>query len=64
MIGHHFDQIWVYIKHITEINDAHHTRGISQDLVYFALKSLGLETFDQFENTDLLEYICRTCICS
>tara|TARA_R110000744_G_scaffold53939_3_gene114839 strand:+ start:5375 stop:9130 length:3756 start_codon:yes stop_codon:yes gene_type:complete len=57
MIGHHFDQIWTYIKHITEINNTHHTKGISKDLVYFALKSLGLETFDQFENTNLIEYI-------
>jgi hypothetical protein len=57
MVGQHFDQIWTYIKHITEINNTHHTRGISKDLVYFSLKSLGLETFDQFENTSLIEYI-------
>ncbi len=57
MIGHHYDQIWTHIKHITETNDTHHTRGISKDLVYFSLKSLGLETFDQFENTNLIEYI-------
>jgi hypothetical protein len=57
MIGHHFDQIWVYIQHITEINDTHHVRGISKDLVYFVLKALGLDTFDQFENDNLIEYI-------
>ena len=57
MIGQQFDHIWTHIKHITEINDTHHTRGISKDLVYFQLKSLGLETFDQFENSDLIEYI-------
>jgi len=57
MIGQHFDQIWVHIKHITEVNDAHHTRGISKELVHFSLKSLGLETFDQFENSNLIEYI-------
>lgn len=57
MIGHHFDQIWTYIKHLGEINDTHHTRGISKELVYFTLKSLGLETFDQFENDNLIEYI-------
>ena len=57
MIGQHFDQIWVHIKHLTEVNDAHHTRGISKELVYFSLKSLGLETFDQFENSNLIEYI-------
>ena len=28
-----------------------------KNLVYFSLKSLGLETFDQFENSNLIEYI-------
>ena len=57
MVGQHFDHLWTHIHHITEINDTHHVRGISKDLVYFQLKSLGLETFDQFENTNLIEYI-------
>ncbi len=57
MIGQHFDHIWTHIKHITEINNTHHTQGVSKDLVYFTLKSLGLETFDQFENANLIEYI-------
>jgi len=57
MLGQHFDQIWTYIKATTEINNTHHTQGISRDLVYFTLKSLGLETFDQFENANLIEYI-------
>jgi hypothetical protein len=57
MMGHHYDQIWAHIKHLTEVNDSHHTRGISKDLVYHSLKSLGLETFDQFENSNLIEYI-------
>ena len=57
MVGQHFDQIWLHIKHLTKIHDTHHTRGISKDLVYFTLKSLGLETFDQFENANLIEYI-------
>ena len=42
MIGHHFDHIWTHIKHTTEINNSHHKRGVSKDLVYFTLKSLGL----------------------
>ena len=57
MLGQHFDQIWTHIKHIVEVKDTHHTTGISKDLVYFQLKSLGLETFDQFENANLLEYM-------
>jgi len=57
MIGQHFDEIWLHIKHMTEMSDTHHVRGVSKDMVYFTLKSLGLETFDQFENADLIEYI-------
>ena len=57
MIGQQFDHVWTHIKHLTEVNDTHHTKGISKDLVYFQLKSLGIEAFDQFENSDLIEYI-------
>jgi hypothetical protein len=57
MVGHHFDLIWTYIKAITDINDTDNKGGISKDLVYLQLKSLGIETFDQFENSNLIEYI-------
>ena len=57
MVGQHFDHIWTYIKHISEIYNNHNRQGISKNLVYHQLKSLGLETFDQFENANLVEYI-------
>ena len=57
MIGQHFDHIWTHIKHITEVNDTHHTRGVSKDLVWYQLKALGIDAFDQFENANLIEYI-------
>ena len=57
MIGQHFDHIWTHIKHITEVNDTHHVRGISKDLVWYQLKALGIDAFDQFENSNLIEYI-------
>ena len=57
MIGQHFDHIWTHIKHITEVNDTHHIRGVSKDLVWYQLKALGIDAFDQFENSDLIEYI-------
>lgn len=57
MIGQHFDHIWTHIKHITEIYDTHHVRGISKELVWYQLKALGIEAFDQFENTNLIEYV-------
>ena len=57
MVGHHFDQIWTHIHHITQQKNTHHTDGVSKNMVYLALKSLGVETFDQFENANLIEYI-------
>ena len=57
MIGQHFDHIWTHIKHITEVNDTHHIRGISKDLVWYQLKAIGIDAFDQFENSNLIEYI-------
>jgi len=57
MIGQHFDHIWTYIKHLDQSNNSDHVNGISKDLVYYQLKSLGIETFDQFENADLIEYL-------
>jgi len=61
MVGQHFDQIWTYIDDIGEIKDADNSsdRGISRDLVYYALKSIGLDgfkaNFDDNFVTDLLE---------
>ena len=57
MIGQHFDNIWTYIKSISDIYDKDNSKGISKDLVYYQLKSLGIETFDQFENAALTEYM-------
>ena len=57
MIGQHFDHIWTYIKHLTELNNLDNKFGVSKELVYFTLKSLGIDTFDQFENSNLIEYI-------
>lgn len=62
MIGQHFDSIWTYIKQITEVKNADNSlsRGISEDLVFTALKSLGVDAFDQFENQDLFQYMLGT----
>ncbi len=57
MIGQHFDSIWTYIHHMTKQKNNSHKFGVSKNLVSFALKSLGIEAFDQFENTGLIEYI-------
>ena len=57
MVGQHFDPIWTHIKEFTQIRDNSHTMGVSKNLVYYALQSLGIDTLDQFENEDLVDYI-------
>ena len=59
MIGQYFDNIWLYIENITDKNVAHNslTEGISKDLVFEALKEKGIPAFDQFENSNLFEYL-------
>lgn len=59
MVAQHFDSIWIYIDHITNINQAENklNRGISKDMVYDILERAGLKVFDQFENDNLFSYI-------
>lgn len=57
MIGQYFDNIWVYLKSITDINLSNNNlnEGISKELVYFALQSLGTKLYNTVgnENVDL-----------
>jgi hypothetical protein len=48
MVGHYFDNIWIYLKSITDLNLANNNLevGISRDLVYSQLKSLGLHLYN------------------
>ena len=57
MVGQHFDNIWTHVRAITSIYDSNNNSGISRDLAYYQLKGVGIEAFDQFENSNLMEYI-------
>ena len=59
MIGHHFDDTWVYIKSITDVNLANNNlnKGISKDLVYDKLKSLGIKLYNSQAGEDLDKYL-------
>ena len=48
MVGHYFDNIWVYLRTITDINLANNNLdyGVSRDLVYQQLKSLGIKLYN------------------
>jgi len=62
MIGHHYDIMYSYVKHQTDIynRDEHHRHGISKDLLYETAKSFGwhLENGNQHER--LFEYLLGT----
>jgi len=48
MIGHYFDNIWIYLGAVTDVNLANNNLnyGISRDLVYNQLQSLGIKLYN------------------
>ena len=59
MIAEHFDKLWIYMNHMTKINQAENklNRGVSKNLVFDVLERAGVKVFDQFENENLFSYI-------
>ena len=62
MVGQHFDNIWLYIKSITDLNNATNdiNTGISKDLVYHALRSLGIKLYNSKSNDNIFNYLIGT----
>jgi hypothetical protein len=58
-IGQMFDDIWIHIKAITDLYQAKNalSEGISKDLVYFALQSLGINTYTDQDGKDVFQYL-------
>jgi hypothetical protein len=54
MVGHYFDNIWIYLQAITDINLANNNleKGISKDLVYTVLQSLGTKLYNRYTDSD------------
>lgn len=59
MIGQHFDNIWIFEKSITDQWKSYNNlyEGISKDLVYYALKSLGIKLYNSKSNEDIFKYL-------
>jgi hypothetical protein len=59
MMGQFFDNIWVYITSITDINLANNNlnAGISKDVVYSLLQSLGVSIFNSFGDQNIANYL-------
>lgn len=58
MVGQHFDNIWIYLKDVTERYDADNrlTSGISKDLVGDALRALGTKLYTNTSISDNIYY--------
>ena len=59
MIGQYFDNIWIFLKSITDINDANNNleQGVSKDLVYHVLKSYGVKLYNSQGGEDLDKFL-------
>jgi hypothetical protein len=59
MVGQHFDNIWLFEKAITDQwkNNNNLYKGISKDLVYYALRSLGIKLYNSKTNENIFEYL-------
>jgi hypothetical protein len=59
MMGQYFDNIWVYITSITDRNLANNNLnlGVSKDVVYSLLQSLGISIFNSFGDQNIANYL-------
>jgi hypothetical protein len=59
MIGQYFDNIWIFLKAITDINLANNNleQGVSKDLVYQVLKSYGIKLYNAQGGEDLDQFL-------
>jgi hypothetical protein len=59
MMGQFFDNIWIYVKSITDRNLANNNLnvGISKDVVYSLLQSLGISVFNSFGDQGIAQYL-------
>ena len=62
MIGQQFDEIWVYTRHFTDLNErtSRLGEGISKDVVYEVAKSIGLTLENGNDLLELPEYLLGT----
>jgi hypothetical protein len=59
MVGHYFDNIWIFLQAVTDINLANNNleKGVSKDLVYYVLESLGTKLYNQYGDSDNTNFL-------
>ena len=58
-VGQMFDDIWIHIKAITDLYKAKNAlnEGISKDVVYFALQSMGVNVYTDQDGKEVFQYL-------
>ena len=58
-MGQMFDDIWIYIKALSDLYKTKNAlnQGISKDLVYFALQSMGIDVYTDEDGTNVFKYL-------
>ena len=59
MVGHYFDNIWIFLQAITDVNLANNNleQGVSKDLIYDVLQSLGIKLYNQYGDSDNISFL-------
>jgi cold shock CspA family protein len=59
MVGHYFDNIWVFLQAVTDVNLANNNleQGVSKDLVYNVLESLGIKLYNQYGDSNNIDFL-------
>jgi hypothetical protein len=59
MVGHYFDNIWIFLSAVTDINLTNNNleKGVSKDLVYYVLESLGTKLYNQYGDVDNVDFL-------
>ena len=59
MIGHHYDNIWIIIKNLTEIHNTKHDNKLSNEVMYEVLKSYGIDLKHSDVNKNIQDYLLK-----
>jgi hypothetical protein len=59
MIGHYFDNIWIFLSAVTDTNLSNNNldKGVSKDLVYHVLQSLGIKLYNQYGDSSNIDFL-------
>jgi hypothetical protein len=60
MIGHHYDNIWIIIKNMTEIHNTKHDNKLSNEIMYELLKSHGIDVRNSDSGKSITDYLLKT----